>query len=1032
MRIMLKMRWVLLILSVWVIATVLFTLNQPNLKQILNQKGQATISENSPSKLASNLLDKMGTSKGDTAILVFHDSNKISEAGMLDIQKGMEKLSSRKDELKINNIVDPFNTPDAKDQMISEDGTTLIAQITYEQGTSDSETIISGFQDAVKDVPTSHYVTGELAINNDYLAASNEGVEKSAIITVIFILVVLILLFRSVVTPLVSLFSVGIAYVSSMGIIGILINVFNFPITSLTQMFMILVLFGIGTDYNILLFNRFKEELGHGLSIEDAIVTTYKTAGKTVFYSGLIVFMAFASLSFVQFAIYRSANAVAIGIAVLLLELLTLTPLLMKMLGGKLFWPSHHAAGHKESKVWETVTTASVRHPAISLLVVAAILAPVILFNTTKLSFDSLKDLTPDTPSVIGFNLIADNFGRGTAMPTTVVLDSKEPMDNNQALAVIDSLTEKLKSIKGVQQVSSATQPKGSPIADFYTDTQTKTVVNGLGSANDGVGKINDGLKQIDDSLATPDFSSVNGLATGTGALENGMGAVTDGLKKINAGIDQGASGADEITAGISGLKTGVASINSGLQSISNNMATIQAGYVKLGQGYKALPEGIAQIQQLVTVMEGTVASIDAKLPNDPDVSKLKGLLTKLTASLEGLTKGINDANTNYDELTSGLAQLNAGLKAVIDSTSAQSQLVMGINQLEEGEAALASGLRQGSAGQKTVIDSMAQLTAGAGKIKAGQETLNTGLNSLSGGMTQLKDGISKSSVGLGTIHSGINSTNDFLTQLTSTKGFYIPDEAFDTADIGKMFDAYMSKDRNVTKLTVNLVSDPYSQQSINIIDEMNSVVKNQLLGTKLSDASFGIAGVTASTNDINKIATHDITMTQIIVLSCILVLLVLVIRSFWIPVYIVGALLVAYYTAISITSFLTTKLFGMDGVSWNVPFFSFVVIAALGVDYSIFLMTRFKEYPGSDPKEAIILAGKNVGGVVMSAALILGGTFATLYPSNLHILMEMAICVVTGLFLLSVVLLPIVIPALISVQDKIARKTTARMSQSS
>jgi len=1029
---MLKMRWVLLILSVWVIATVLFTLNQPNLKQILNQKGQATISENSPSKLASNLLNKMGTSKGDTAILVFHDANKISEAGMLDIQKGMETLSSRKDELKINNIVDPFNTPDAKDLMVSKDGTTLIAQINYEKGTRDSETIISGFQDAVKDVQTSHYITGELAINNDYLAASNKGVEKSAIITVIFILLVLILLFRSVVTPLVSLFSVGIAYVSSMGIIGILINVFNFPITSLTQMFMILVLFGIGTDYNILLFNRFKEELGHGLSIEEAIVTTYKTAGKTVFFSGLIVFMAFASLSFVQFAIYRSANAVAIGIAVLLLELLTLTPLLMKVLGGKLFWPSHHTAGHKESKVWETVTTASVRHPAISLLLVTAIIAPVILFNTTKLSFDSLKDLTPDTPSVMGFNLIADNFGRGTAMPTTVVLDSKEPLDNNQALAVIDSLTEKLKSIKGVQQVSSATQPKGSPIPDFYTDTQTKTVVNGLGSANDGVGKINDGLKLIDGSLTTPDFSSVNGLATGTGALQNGMGAVTDGLKKINTGIDQGASGADKIAAGISGLKTGVASINGGLQTISDNMATIQAGYVTLGQGYKAMPEGIAQIQQLVTVMEGNVASIDAKLPNDPDVSALKGLLTKLTASLEGVTEGINTANANYDELTTGLAQLNDGLKVVIASTSAQSQLVIGINQLEEGQVALASGLRLGSAGQKTVIDSMAQLSAGAGKIKAGQEALNTGLTSLSGGMTQLKDGISKSSVGLGTIHSGINSTNDFLTQLTSTKGFYIPDQAFKTADIGKMFDAYMSKDRTVTKLTVNLESDPYSQQSINVIDEMNSVVKNQLLGTKLSEASFGIAGVTATTNDINRIATHDITMTQMIVLSCILVLLVLVIRSFWIPVYIVGALLVAYYTAISVTSFLTTKLFGMDGVSWNVPFFSFVVIAALGVDYSIFLMTRFKEYPGSDPKEAIILAGKNVGGVVMSAALILGGTFATLYPSNLHILMELAICVVTGLFLLSVVLLPIVIPALISVQDKIARKTKARMSQSS
>jgi len=69
MKRMLKIRWVLL--AVWVIVTISFTLNQPNLSKILNQKGQATISENSPSKIAGEMLNKMGTSKGDTAIFVF-------------------------------------------------------------------------------------------------------------------------------------------------------------------------------------------------------------------------------------------------------------------------------------------------------------------------------------------------------------------------------------------------------------------------------------------------------------------------------------------------------------------------------------------------------------------------------------------------------------------------------------------------------------------------------------------------------------------------------------------------------------------------------------------------------------------------------------------------------------------------------------------------------------------------------------------------------------------------------------------------
>lgn len=1031
MKKILKFRF--LLLAVWVVVTIMFTVNQPNLNKILNQKGQATISNNSPSKIATEMLNKMGTSKGDTAIFVFNDSKKISNEGLKDIQGGLEKLSSRKSELKINNIVDPFSTPEAKDQLISKDGTTLMTQITYEKGTRDSKNIINGFNDALKDVKVTHYITGELAINNDYLAATNKGVEKSAIITVIFILFVLIIMFRSVVTPFVSLFAVGISYVCSMGIMGILINVFNFPITSLTQMFMILVLFGIGTDYNILLFNRFKEELGHGLSIEDAIVMTYKTAGKTVIYSGLIVFMAFASLSFVQFPIYRSANAVAIGIAVLLLELTTLTPVLMKLLAGKLFWPSHNVAGHKESRLWENVTSTSVKHPFLSLLVVAAIIVPVIFFNAPKLSFDSLKDLSADTPSVRGFNLIASKFGSGKAMPTTVVIESKKGMDNNESLAVIDSLTEKIKTLKGVEKVSSTTQPMGEPIDNFYTSTQTKTLVNGLGSANNGVGKINDGLKQIDNKLTVPDFSSVKQLSSGTGVIENGMGAVTDGLRKINSGIDKGASGADKLTAGISQLKTGVAAINGGLQSISANMSQIQKGYVSLGQGYKALPGSISQIKQLVTAMNGTVTLIEAKLPGDSDVATLKGLLTNLSQSMDGLSAGINTANENYDVLTSGLSKLNDGLKTIIASTNSNSPLVMGINELEKGEASLASGLRQGSAGQATVISSMTKLKAGAGKIKTAQDTLYTGLNSLSGGMTQLKDGISKSQNGLGNIYSGINKSNAFLTQLTGTKGFYIPSEAFKTADIEKMFNAYMSKNRKITKLTVNLETDPYSSESINVIDELNDLVKNQLTGTKLSSASYGIAGVTANTNDLNNIATHDIAFTQIIVLACIFILLVLVIKSFWIPVYIVGSLLTAYYAAISVTAFLTTKLFsGMDGMSWNVPFFSFVVIAALGVDYSIFLMTRFKEYPDTSPREAIILAAKNIGGVVMSAAIILAGTFATLYPSNIHVLMELAISVVTGLLLLSTVLLPIVIPALISVEEKILERSKARVSKSS
>jgi RND superfamily putative drug exporter len=1023
MRKIFKYRWALVV--VWLAVTILFTIFQPNLKQILNQKGEVTVGDDAPSKVASKMLENLSTAKGDSLILVFNDEKTISDKEMKDIEKGINELNANRKKLQITNITDPFGTPDAKDQLISGDKTTLLVQINYEKGTRENQTVIDDFNNAVRDVGVKHYITGETAVINDYLNSVGKGVDKSAVITVVFILLVLILMFRSVVTPFVSLISVGVSYICSMGIIGVLIHAFNFPITSLTQMFVIIVLFGIGTDYHILLFNRYKEELGKGLPVEDAIAASYRTAGKTILFSGLTVFMGFASLSFVQFPIYRSANAVAIGIAVLLIEMMTLTPLLMRILAGKLFWPSRKSLGHKDSKLWEKVTSASVRHPVISLLIVAVILSPIIIFNSTQLSFDSLKDLSPDNPSVQGFSLVTEKFGAGKAMPTTVVIQSEEAMDNNDSLAVLDNLTEKLNELEGIKEVLGPTRPKGEIIKDFYTNEQTKTVVNGLSEANDGVGKIKDGLDKIKDNLSTPDFSQVGQLSAGTGKLQDGMTAMAEGLEKIGNGIDQGAGGADKLAAGISQLKTGVIGLNEGLLSISGKLEEINKGYTELGGGYKAIPASIGQLKQLIGMMQGTVGKIDAKLPNDTDVAALKAMIANLSSSLDKIASGMDTANGNYDKLTAGLAQLNNGLKLMIGSTSPDSQLVLGINQLEDGAAGLSKGLKQGSAGQKTIIASMTQLIAGEEKVKSGQDTLYNSLSELGGGMTQLRDGVSKSSDGLETISDGISKTNDFLTQLTNTKSFYIPTEAFEAADMTKMLDNYMSRDRKTAKITVILDYEPYSDKAINLIGKINGTIGSQLDGTKLSGAEYGIAGVTANSNDLSRMAIHDITFTEIIVLVAIFILLVIIIKSFWIPVFVVGSLVVAYYTSLSAVAFISRQLFSnaQNGLSWNVPFFSFIAITSLGVDYSIFLLRRFREYPGLPVKDAIVAAAKNIGGVVISAAIILSGTFATLYPSNLIILMELAIGVVIGLLLLSFVLLPVVIPALISITEKVTEK---------
>jgi RND superfamily putative drug exporter len=87
----------------------------------------------------------------------------------------------------------------------------------------------------------------------------------------------------------------------------------------------------------------------------------------------------------------------------------------------------------------------------------------------------------------------------------------------------------------------------------------------------------------------------------------------------------------------------------------------------------------------------------------------------------------------------------------------------------------------------------------------------------------------------------------------------------------------------------------------------------------------------------------------------------------------------------------------------------------------------RFKEYPNMSPKEAIILASKHVGSIVMSAAIILGGTFATLMPSGLILLIELSVAVISGLIVLCFILLPIFLPAMIVLPDFIKKLTTKK-----
>src|SRR5699024_9010838 len=122
-------------------------------------------------------------------------------------------------------------------------------------------------------------------------------------ITIFFIFIVLVIVFKSPIVPIISLLTVGVSFITSFSIVTNLVEKFNFPFSNFTQVFMVIVLFGIGTDYNILLYDKFKENLSKGMSNHEATNDALRKAGKTILYSGSSILIGFSALGLANFSI---------------------------------------------------------------------------------------------------------------------------------------------------------------------------------------------------------------------------------------------------------------------------------------------------------------------------------------------------------------------------------------------------------------------------------------------------------------------------------------------------------------------------------------------------------------------------------------------------------------------------------------------------------------------------------------------------------------------------------------------------------
>jgi RND superfamily putative drug exporter len=261
-----------------------------------------------------------------------------------------------------------------------------------------------------------------------------------------------------------------------------------------------------------------------------------------------------------------------------------------------------------------------------------------------------------------------------------------------------------------------------------------------------------------------------------------------------------------------------------------------------------------------------------------------------------------------------------------------------------------------------------------------------------------------------------LESAQEYLVGVGSQEknGFYIPQEVLNSKDFEQVLDTYMSKDHKVMTIDVVFSKNPYSNEALNTVPEIKETVERVVKDTKLENAEVAVGGVSSMHHDLDKISQADYSRTVVLMLIGITLILIILFRSIIMPLYLIGSLILTYYTSMALAEVIFVNWLGYSGISWAVPFFAFVILIALGIDYSIFLMDRFNEFKHMPVEQAILIAMKKMGTVIISAAIILGGTFAAMMPAGVLSLLQIAAILLIGLSLYALVILPLFVPVMV------------------
>jgi RND superfamily putative drug exporter len=241
---------------------------------------------------------------------------------------------------------------------------------------------------------------------------------------------------------------------------------------------------------------------------------------------------------------------------------------------------------------------------------------------------------------------------------------------------------------------------------------------------------------------------------------------------------------------------------------------------------------------------------------------------------------------------------------------------------------------------------------------------------------------------------------------------FYLPPEAFTNPDFERGLKMFLSPDGKSARMFITHESDPATVEGINRVESERKAAQDALKMTSLSNAKIYLGGVAATYKDMADGAKYDLMIAVISALTLIFMIMLILTRAAVAALVIVGTAASSIAASFGISVLLWQDLFGVP-VHWLVMLMSVIILLAVGSDYNLLLVSRFKDEIHAGLKTGIIRSMAGTGGVVTSAGFVFAATMAAMMFSKLIVLAQMGSTIAIGLLVDTLIVRSLLMPSI-------------------